>query len=197
MENYYTKKIVIMRHAKVLIKNRKIYANELKDAIEEYDVTSIDIYIKNKNELLNLSNSCNYFISSGLLRSVESLALLDKKADYIDKIFAEVESPYTRYKFIKLSLYTWGFWFKLVWFLGYSGGSKSYKESKKEAKEASEILIKLAKEHNSVFLLGHGIKNMLIAKALKKAGWSESTKMSSKNWGYGIYSKDNILHNVD
>ena len=123
-------KIIIMRHARVLIKNRKIYANELREAIEEYDISPISNHIENSYELLEVANSCNYFISSGLSRSIESLALLDKKADYIDKIFAEVESPYTAKKIMKLSLFTWGFWFKLAWFMGFSGGSKSYRESK-------------------------------------------------------------------
>jgi broad specificity phosphatase PhoE len=180
-------KIIIMRHAKVLIKNRKIYANELKEAIEEYDITPIETNIKNHQELLEVANSCNYFVSSGLSRSVDTLALLDKKPDYINRLFAEVESPYTKLKIMKLPLFTWGFWFKLAWFMGFSGGAKSYKESKIEAFEASKILIDFAKEYNSVMLMGHGLKNRLIAKALKKQGWIESKKMKMDNLDYGVF----------
>ena len=181
-------KIIIMRHAKVLIKNRKIYANELKKAIEEYDITPIDTHIKNHQELLDVANGCNYFVSSGLSRSIDTLALLDKKPNYIDKIFAEVEPPYTSKKIMKLTLFSWGFWFRIAWIMGFSGGSKSYKESKIDAYKASKILINLAKEHDSILLVGHGLKNRLIVKALKKQGWSESKKMKMDNLDYGIYT---------
>jgi len=182
-------KIVIIRHAKVLIKNKKIYANELKKAIDEYDTAPIDTNIKNHQELLEVANRYNYFVSSGLRRSVDSLALLGKEADYIDKIFAEVESPYTDKKIMKLSLFTWGFWFKLAWYMGFSCDAKSYQESKVEAFEASKILIDLAKEHGSVMLMGHGLKNRLIATALKKQGWIESKKMKMDNLDYGVFEK--------
>ena len=46
-----------------------------------------------------------------------------------------------------------------------------------------------AKEHGTVLLLGHGLKNMLIVKVLRKEGWQESKKLSMKNWGYGVYEK--------
>ncbi len=124
-------KIVIVRHAKVLIKNKKIYANELKKAIEEYD--------------------------------------------YTDK------------KIMKLSLFTWAFWFKLAWYMGFSGGAKSYQESKDEAFKASKILIDLAKEYGSVMLMGHGLKNRLIATALRQQGWIERKKMKMDNLDYGVF----------
>ena len=180
-------KIILMRHAKVLIENRKIYANELKSVIEEYDQAPIEEHIENHAELQKIADEVNFTVSSGLRRSVESLALLGREADEVDGIFAEVESPYTQREIMKLSVYTWGSWFKLVWRLGYSGGSRSYQESKADALEASIKLEGFAKEHETVLLLGHGLKNMLIAKALKRRGWQESKKMSFKNWGYGIY----------
>jgi broad specificity phosphatase PhoE len=187
-------KIVIMRHAKVEIENRKIYANELKSVVEEYDQAPIEQDVPNREELFALVNESNYFLSSGLHRSVESLALLGKRADGIDGIFAEVESPYTTKKIMKLPIYIWGFWFKLVWSLGYSGGSRSYTESKEDALKASHILIDCAKKHGSVLLVGHGLKNMLIVKALKKEGWREEKRLSMKNWGYGIYEKNNNFY---
>ena len=182
-------KIVIMRHAKVLIENRKIYANELKSIIAEYDTAPIEQEVKNLKELKALADTCNVFVSSGLYRSVESLLLLSKEADYVDEVFAELESFYTEKKIIQLSFYTWGFCLKLIWFLGLSNGSKSYKESKIEAQKASEILINLAKKEDSVMLMGHGLKNMLIVRALKQRGWKESKKMKMDNFEYGVYLK--------
>lgn len=178
-----------MRHAKVKIENRKIYANELKSVVEEYDQAPIEKDMENYEALKELADEVDYFVSSGLRRSVDSLALLGKKANHLDELFAEVESPYTKRKIMKLPLYTWGFWFKLVWSLGYSGGSRSYKESKEDARQGAVKLEGFAHEHCTVLLLGHGLKNMLIAKALKKQGWSEQQKMSLKNWGYGVYEK--------
>ena len=88
---------------------------------------------------------------------------------------------------MKLSLFSWGFWFKLACFLGYSNENKSYKESKEERMQGAKLLIGFAKEHDSVFLVGHGLKNMLIVKTLKKLGLKEEKKISNKNLGYGVY----------
>jgi len=178
-----------MRHAEVLIEKRKIYANELKSVVAEYDNAPIKEEVENLDELKSLTDEVNFFLSSGLRRSLDSLALLGREANHIDKIFEEVESPYTKRKIIKLSLYTWGFLFKLIWRFGYSGGSRSYKESLEDAHTGVLKLEGFAKEHETVLLLGHGLKNMLIVKALRKEGWQESKKLSMKNWGYGVYEK--------
>ena len=176
-----------MRHAKVLIKKRNIYANEIKSVVEEYDQTVIDNNVDNLDELKKVVDEVDFFVSSGLRRSVDSLALLGKEANYINKLFAEVKDPHFSRKFIKLPLYTWIAISKLLWRFGYSGGNLSYRKSREEAFEASKLLIEFAKEQGSVLLLGHGMKNRLIVKALKKQGWSERKKLSMKNWGYGVY----------
>ena len=180
-------KIIIMRHAKVQIENRSIYANEFNEMIEEYDHAPIEEQMDNEDELKKVADEANYFLSSGLRRSLDSLALLGKKADDIDEIFAEAELPSGRRKWIKLPLFIWVFIFRLFWLLGYSGEGRSYRESQEDALKATLKLEALAKEHGTVFLLGHGLKNRLIAQALKRRGWHETQKMSLKNWGYGVY----------
>ena len=99
-----------MRHAEVLIEKRKIYANELKSVVEEYDKASIKEEVENLDELKVLTSEVNFFVSSGLRRSLDSLTLLGREANHIDKIFAEVESPYTKWKIMKLPLFTWAFY---------------------------------------------------------------------------------------
>ena len=106
-----------MRHAKVQIENRSIYANEFNEMIEEYDHAPIEEQMDNEDELKKVADEANYFLSSGLRRSLDSLALLGKKADDIDEIFAEAELPSGRRKWIKLpllsgclSLDSFGFW---------------------------------------------------------------------------------------
>ena len=182
-------KIIIMRHAKVDIKKRKIYANELKSVVEEYDQAPIEEHIENYSELIELTDEVDFFVSSGLRRSIDSLALLGREADEIDELFVELESPYPKQKIIKLPLYTWGFGLKLVWRLGYTGGSRSYIESKEDALKGAIKLEAFAKQHGTVLLLGHGLKNMMIVKALKRRGWGEKKRMSLKNWGFGVYEK--------
>ena len=183
-------KIIIMRHAKVLIEHPKIYANEMQDIVKEYDVAEIEQTLPNEEELLSLAKEVNFSVSSGLRRSVESLALLGKKADCTEKLFLEAELPRVKRKFLKLPLFTWGFWFRIAWVLGFSGGSKSYKESKAEAKDGAKLLMAFAEEHGTVLLMGHGLKNLLVTKALKKEGWSVSKKVSLENWGYGVFEME-------
>jgi broad specificity phosphatase PhoE len=72
---------------------------------------------------------------------------------------------------IKLSLKIWAVAFRILWLLGYSRNSKSFKEAKSRASEAGEILSETAREYESVLFVGHGVFNRMLSNELRWNGW--------------------------
>jgi len=172
-------KIILLRHAKVEYKNSPIYANQMGEWIEQYNSASI-----NTQAPENLPNA-DIYITSQMKRSIDSLALLGKKAKLKSSVFNEAMLPYPNRKLFKLPPTIWTIIFRIAWLFGYSNNAISFKDSKLEAKEGAKILADLAKDAD-VMLVGHGVKNRLIAKELQKLGFKELKNSGSKNWGFII-----------
>lgn len=86
---------------------------------------------------------------------------------------------------------SWAVMFRLLWLAGYSKNSESLDEAKKRALIAASRLDEISRKHGAVLLMGHGVMNRLIAKALGKQGWVNTKKIQSTHWGYGIFEKRN------
>ena len=52
---------------------------------------------------------------------------------------------------------------------------------------AAGRLVTLAKKNGSVFLVGHGIMTMLIAKQLLSMGWVGPKRPVNKYWQFSVY----------
>jgi len=171
--------IILLRHSKVDIKNKNIYANELKNYIKEYN--SSNIILPSSNKIATTYQKNNILVCSNLKRSLEtSNKVFNKKPNYINKLFNEAELPYPNKKILKLPVGLWLIIFRILWFFGYSKNSKSYKETKIRAKKSAQLLIKISKKHNKdVILIGHGIMNRLIKKELKKK--NHTIEIKNKN----------------
>ena len=125
-----------------------------------------------------------------LQRSIDSAKALNaEKRMLSEKQFIEAGLPSANWGFIKLSPNTWVVIFRALWFLGYSNNSESLKEAKQRAKLATEELIQLAKKHQKVLFVGHGIFNRLLVNELKKQGWSGSKRARSTYWGFEVYTR--------
>jgi len=55
------------------------------------------------------------------------------------------------------------------------------------ARNAAERPIELARENGSVFLVGHGIMTMLIARQLLTLGWTGPKCSANKYWQFNVY----------
>jgi broad specificity phosphatase PhoE len=172
-------KIILLRHAKVEYKNSPIYANQTGEWIEQYNRASIDTTTPQ-----NLPNA-DIYITSEMKRSIDSLALLGKNPRLKNALFNEAMLPYLDKKLFKLPPTIWAVVFRIAWLFVYSKNAISFKDSKLEAKEGAKILADLAKDAD-VMLVGHGVKNRLIAKELQKIGFKETENRGSKNWGFII-----------
>ncbi|MEJ1368984.1 MAG: hypothetical protein RPU35_12395 [Candidatus Sedimenticola sp. (ex Thyasira tokunagai)] len=106
-----------------------------------------------------------------------------------DSIFNEAGLPTANWQAIKLSPKIWAVAFRILWLLGYSKSSESFREAKLRASEAVERLIEIALESESVVFVGHGVYNRILANELRSRGWSGPKNPGSKYWAFGVYEQ--------
>jgi broad specificity phosphatase PhoE len=127
-------------------------------------------------------------VSSPLRRCVQSAQLLGPtQALVIEELLREAGIPYANWGFPRLPLSVWAVIFRVAWFRGYSSNSEPLSQARMRARLAAERLIELAQQHESVFVVGHGIMTMLIAKELLLRGWSGPKRPANKYWQYCVY----------
>ena len=71
---------------------------------------------------------------------------------------------------------------RIMWFMGYSKGSESYRSTLIRASDASVKLIDSANLHGRVLVVGHGIMIRLICRKLKETGWIVDSSDQSGFW---------------
>ena len=86
-----------------------------------------------------------------------------------------------------MSVENWGIFLRVASIFGFSRNGESLLMAMRRAKEASLELISLAKEKQSVLLVGHGFINYFIAKELLKQQWVGPSKPGGSYWDYGTY----------
>ena len=187
--NYEKVKIILIRDSGVKIpRNIPLYAKEIGKFVERYKYAEI----KKEMPLLKINyilNNSDKILCSELKRASDLLELLGQTADDKDAVFNEVEMPYPSWKLVKLYPDIWMFFFRTIWFLGYSSHSESFKKAKIRAEEATQKLVKNSSTNHTVALLGHGTMNRFIGKELVKLGWKKKGILGITNWGYVTFEK--------
>jgi hypothetical protein len=132
-------------------------------------------------------------VSSTLKRSVQSAKQLSATRDIVcEQLFCEADLPHSNWRFPRLPLSVWGVLFRVAWFCGYSSNAEPLTIALERARRSTERLVELARQNDSVFLVGHGIMTMLIAKHLLRLGWSGPRRPANKYWQYCIYRSPQI-----
>ena len=182
--------ISIIRHGKPEINvDTSISANEFITWIQSYNAATISSYSQPQFNTLLQTKSCKVLVSSHLPRSIDSAkAINSSKLILSDKLFAEAGLPAANWKLIKLSPKIWAIFFRILWLLGYSKNSESFKEFQQRALLAADKLIELASVHQRVLFVGHGIFNRLLVKELLQRGWTGPKKIDSKHWSLATYT---------
>jgi len=183
--------IVLVRHGKVKVNIPSIYSKQMKEFIETYNQAPIEFYTIS-NELQSIIDNADIVLSSELSRTKETLKYLGREAQESDALFNEAALPYMNGNIVKLPATLWAVIFRIMWILGYSKHSESYKEAKIRAREATDKLIEYAKRNKKVVLLGHGVMNKLISKELIHRGVTLLEKTGSGNLGYTIFQVEKI-----
>ena len=181
--------ITLLRHGKPTTPTLdKLSASKFYEWVQEYNASGLCPSSKPTTEAIRHSNLCNAVVCSDLPRSIESAKAL--KADNIvlsNPIFNEAGLPAANWRTLKLSPKIWAVTFRVLWLLGYSRNSESFKEAKTRASEAVRRLTEVAHEHECVLFVGHGVYNRMLANELRRSGWSGPKNPGSWHWSFGVY----------
>ena len=182
-------KIILLRHGEPDISiPKRIASNELVGFVVEYDAVGIVTSSIPSQEAIDQANQASIIVCSTLQRSLESAQKLTKQPVFLtDALFCEANLPYSDWHYPRLSPLFWLTFYRVLWLLGYSKNAESFKAAKARAKQAAQLLVALANQHQRVLLVGHGVINYLIDKELKKLGWKSNKKSPRKYWHYSLY----------
>ena len=181
--------ITLLRHGKPIIPSlKKLSASAFYEWVQEYNTSGLSPSSKPTTEAFSCANECNAIVCSDLPRSIESAKALNA-GDIVlsNAIFNEAGLPAANWHTLKLSPKIWAVTFRVLWLLGYSRNSESFRESKARAIEAVKKLTEIAHEYESVLFVGHGVYNRILANELRRSGWSGPKNPGSKHWSMGVY----------
>ena len=183
--------IILIRHGKPQeLPQTTLSPNDFGKWLMKYKKVGIDKKYPPNTTTKQCVKSSKVMISSDLQRSIESAKILGKtKKHIVDKNFREVEMPFSSWVFPKFSPTIWLILNRILWFLGYSKKCESYKNAKSRSIECAQKLQTLAKENQSIVLIGHCFMNRFIGKQLLHAGWLSSKRQQSGYWGVSICTK--------
>jgi len=134
------------------------------------------------------ASAAGQLASSTLPRCVQSAQLLAQgRAVLSEEVFCEAELPWPRWLYSKLPPLAWGAMFRLAWFHGLSTHARPRPQTAQRARQAAQRLIQLARQHDSVLLVGHGLMILLIARELLSLGWHGPPRPASGYWQCNTY----------
>jgi broad specificity phosphatase PhoE len=127
-------------------------------------------------------------VASDLLRSVESARSLANGNEVLcEPLFREADMPYGIWGWPVLPYRLWCAVFRIAWLCGFSALAESRADAELRARDAAQRLMELARQHGSVLLVGHGVMNRLIARALLARGAVMPRRLGSGYWSAGVY----------
>jgi hypothetical protein len=180
--------IILARHGKPKLPAFGwLSPQQMKNWIESYNQAEIETE-SIPVETRNIAVASGAVVSSTASRCTQSVQSLGCAAPIItDALFLEAGLPYLTWHVPKLPASVWAVIFRLAWLLGFSANAESRSAATLRAKVAADRLITLAREHESVFLMGHGIMTALIANHLRALGWIGSNRPRHQHWEFSVY----------
>ncbi|ELY6226781.1 histidine phosphatase family protein [Cronobacter muytjensii] len=180
--------IILMRHGRpFLASTGRLMARDMSGWVTEYDRADIGRDVPPPVSR-QLAERADWVISSDLPRAVSSLRALDREPVRTDALYREAGLPVYHAGSLRLSPVAWTAIFRGLWLCGMSGEVEPLREAKRRAALAAESLMHLSpKPQGTVLLMGHGMMNRLIARALLQRGCRETHRPGKGYWSAGIY----------
>ena len=174
-------KIVLLRHGEPdFVAHWLEPKNGARRALDLYAESRVTI--KPPVEIQELNTLPDICITSKLARAVDSARLLGVQDPIESELFNESELPHPNRLYIPLPWKLFLLIYRLLWLVGFRQNCAGKSRDRQRAREGSRFLSRLAGEHDSVLLLGHGIMNRLLCSELQKIGWSIDAENGSGYW---------------
>ncbi len=181
------KKITLIRHAKVKMDNKtKIDATALPQWIYDYDHASLDEESLAPKETIEAVENADFVLTSKLQRTIDTAYLLGLEINEQNELFDEATVPTINIPFLKFRPVTWLTLIRIFLLFELTKKRSRIKESRDDAKKATEHLVTLTSKYDNIVVVGHAGKNWLIRKELLKMGWRLEVKSSNRNWGVTV-----------
>ena len=183
------KRIVLARHGPVSASLRtRIAGRQFAEFVNELQASGIVSTATPSPESSSLAQASAILVTSDLLRSVQSAQLLaPNKPTLSDSVFREAQVPTTFRSSVLLRRSTWIVMARVLWLCRSWPGVESRFAARERASDAARRLEQLADQQGSVFLVGHGYFNLLIARELRGRGWDGPRHPATRNWGTSTY----------
>jgi len=131
---------------------------------------------------------CKVLVASPIRRSYQSAQLLaSSKLIVTEDLISEAGMPHPDWLFPVLPIAVWLVLFRVAWYGGYSRNAESISDASMRATVAADRLVDIARQHYSVFVVGHGIMTTLAARRLVQMGWSGPRRPANRYWGHCVY----------
>lgn len=184
-----TKWIVLARHgpSSVCLRGR-IAGNRLGELVNQMQNSGIADHSEPPSEACALAQAAGILVSSDLARSRQSAGLLvPEKPALSESVFREAEVPTSFSGSIVLQASTWIVLARALWHFRAWPEVESRKAARARARDAATRLEELADQYRTVFLVGHGYFNQMIAAELRRRGWRGPRFPAKRNWGSSRY----------
>lgn len=179
-----TFEILLVRHGVPMCDHRtRIRGCDFANWVTAYDDAPIDPASLPAVALRERMSAMPCVVTSVLRRAIESASIVAPGRPLVsDPLFNETGVPTAIQLRLALPPGHWDVLARAAWLLGWAPGTESAREASARAARAADHLIALARQHRGVALVGHGMLNTLITRALRRAGWTGSGSPRSY-WG--------------
>ncbi|WJE16923.1 histidine phosphatase family protein [Halobacillus sp. ACCC02827] len=184
--------IALIRHGKsAWVNNEPITGEEFNDWVKGYDAAGVVVEKEYDFFLVRKVSGSACLFTSHRARAIESAKHLKARGTIIqDPLFDEVDLPEIEGPTWRQPPKWWLVALRILWRFGYTNNCESIDYARARAHKAAEVLSEAAAEHGDTVLVGHGIFNRLIARELRRDGWSGKRKASTEHWSCTIYTKE-------
>lgn len=192
-------KISLIKHGRKEMTSDFMNAKQFRKWLVQYNKKNI---LPEKNipvETVEAIRTAKIVLSSTSAQAIQTATLLTDSLSFVqNSIFVETDLPYVIKVplWVKLKPNGWITMSRTLWMAGYSDHIESYTQATERAKQAVDLLIGYAICYENIALVGHDYFNGMIAKELRKRGWSGPMLVSSDYWGTVTYEFPKALEGM-
>jgi hypothetical protein len=178
--------IVLARHGPpVASRENWLSRGGFREWMHGYDKAEVSPATPPPIDLVKMLQSLPVLLASPMPRARSSVRLIGRDATIVDgDLLVEAPLPAPLVPWPRLSVDAWWVLSRFAWLCGYAPGVEHRSEAWRRAREAAELLDKLAAEHGGVGVVAHGWQNHWIGLALRRQGWRRRERS-----GYGPWSR--------